>query len=391
MKVTKRDGSTEAVKLDKILSRIKRQTYSLDAKFIEPMNIAKIVIDGLYDGITSEQLDILAAETAASMTSQHPDYSILAARLEISRLQKDVPKSFYEVIKNLYNHVDPRSGRSLGSISDELMSIVEQNHVDIEEAIIHDRDFNYDYFGYKTLEKSYLLKINNKVAETPQHMLMRVSLGIHGDDIESAIKTYDLMSQKYMTHATPTLFNSGTNFPQMSSCFLITVKDDSIDGIYDTLKTCALISKNAGGIGLAIHNIRAKGTHIKGTNGSSNGIIPMIKVFNETANYVDQCFASDTMISKENSEIKISELKIGDKVNTSNGEDEIIDIKTSIKQTITVLTNKGKIEVTPNHIFLALKNGKNEDNVKEKIRTGLLKIEWIEAQNLTSNDLLLNK
>ena len=288
MEVIKRDGSRERVKLDKILNRVKKQCYGLNMDYIEPMEIAKKVIHGLYDGITSIELDTLAAETAAALTPTHPDYSILASRICVTSLHKRTPKSFSSVIEQLYNYVDPKTGLNAPMIADDVYEIIMNNSKDIDSQIIADRDLDYDYFGFKTLEKSYLLKIDGQPSERPQQMLMRVAIGIHKNDLASAYKTYDLMSQGYFTHATPTLFNSGTRRPQLSSCFLVSMDDDSIQGIYKTLSDVAQISKNAGGIGLHIHNVRGTGAYIKGTNGTSNGIIPMLKVFNETARYVDQ-------------------------------------------------------------------------------------------------------
>jgi ribonucleoside-diphosphate reductase alpha chain len=246
------------------------------------------VIEGLYDGVTTSELDNLAAEIAATMTTAHPDYAKLAARISVSNLHKNTKKSFSETMADLYTYVNPRTNKKAPLLSDETYKIIAKNAEFLDSTIIYNRDFHYDYFGFKTLERSYLLKLNGKVAERPQHMLMRVSIGIHMEDLDSAIETYNLMSKKYFTHATPTLFNSGTPKPQMSSCFLLTTKDDSIDGIYDTLKQTAKISQSAGGIGLSIHNIRATGSYIAGTNGTSNGIVPMLRVFNDTARYVDQ-------------------------------------------------------------------------------------------------------
>ena len=288
MEVTKRDGAKERVKLDKILNRVKKQSYGLNMDYIEPMEIAKKVIHGLYDGISSVELDTLAAETAAALTPTHPDYSILASRICVTSLHKRTPKSFSTVIDQLYNYVDPKTGLKAPMIADDVYDIIMKNSKDIDSQIIADRDLDYDYFGFKTLEKSYLLKIDGLPAERPQQMLMRVAIGIHKEDLASAYKTYDLMSQGYFTHATPTLFNAGTRRPQLSSCFLVSMDRDSIQGIYKTLSDVAQISKNAGGIGLHIHNVRGTGAYIRGTNGTSNGIIPMLKVFNETARYVDQ-------------------------------------------------------------------------------------------------------
>ncbi len=288
MEVIKRDGRREAVKFDKITARIEKLSYSLDRNYVDPVQISMKVINGIYDGVTTVELDNLAAEICATLATVHPDYAILAARIAISNLQKNTVKSFSRTMKKLYEYIDPKTGENAGLISEETYQIIKKYANELNSAIIYDRDFNYDYFGFKTLERSYLLKMDGQVVERPQHMLMRVAVGIHGEDIDSVMETYNLMSEKWFTHATPTLFNAGTPKPQMSSCFLVSMKDDSIDGIYDTLKQCAKISQSAGGIGLSIHNIRATGSYIKGTNGYSNGIIPMLKVFNDTARYIDQ-------------------------------------------------------------------------------------------------------
>ena len=287
MYVVKRDGKKESVKFDKITARLEKLIYGLD-KLVDPIRVAKRVIENIKDGISTQELDSLAAETAASLTTVHPDYALLASRVAVSNLHKETKKSFSRTMKALYEYEDPKTGENASLIAEDVYAIIKKNAALLDSTIIYDRDFKYDYFGFKTLERSYLLKINGKVAERPQHMLMRVSVGIHKEDIESAIKTYNLMSERWFTHATPTLFNAGTPKPQMSSCFLLTMKDDSIDGIYDTLKQCAKISQSAGGIGLSIHNVRATGSYIKGTNGTSNGIVPMLRVFNDTARYVDQ-------------------------------------------------------------------------------------------------------
>jgi ribonucleoside-diphosphate reductase alpha chain len=288
MFVIKRDGRRESVKFDKVTARIERLCYGLDPIFVQPVEVAMKVVAGIYDGVSTFELDNLAAETAASMTTKHPDYAILAARIAISNLHKNSLKSFSGTMKLLYQYIDPKTGENASLISKETWKVIQANAALLDSSIIYDRDFGYDYFGYKTLEKSYLMKLNGKIVERPQHMLMRVAVGIHGEEIEKAIETYHLLSEKWFTHATPTLFNAGTPKPQLSSCFLLTMKDDSIDGIYDTLKQTARISQSAGGIGLSIHNIRATGSYIKGTNGTSNGIIPMLRVFNDTARYVDQ-------------------------------------------------------------------------------------------------------
>lgn len=288
MYVIKRDGRQESVKFDKITARIQKLCYGLDPNHVDSVSVAMKVIQGIFPGVTTAQLDNLAAETAASMTTRHPDYALLASRIAISNLHKNTKKSFSETMKDLYLYVDSKTGHAAPLIADDVHEIIQANADELDSTIIYDRDFGYDYFGFKTLEKSYLLKIDGSVAERPQHMLMRVSVGIHKGDIAQAIKTYELMSERWFTHATPTLFNAGTPKPQMSSCFLLTMQDDSIDGIYDTLKQCAKISQSAGGIGLSIHNVRATGSYIRGTNGTSNGIVPMLRVFNDTARYVDQ-------------------------------------------------------------------------------------------------------
>lgn len=288
MYVIKRDGSKESIKFDKITARIQKLCYALDPIHVQPVEVAMKVIQGIYPGVTTSELDNLAAETAASMTVKHPDYALLASRIAVSNLHKNTEKSFSKTMEVLYRYLDPKTGAKASLLADDVFEIIQNNAQLLDSSIIYDRDFGYDYFGFKTLERSYLLKIDGKVAERPQHMLMRVSVGIHKDDVTSAIETYNLMSERWFTHATPTLFNSGTPKPQMSSCFLLTVKEDSIDGIYDTLKNCAKISQSAGGIGLSIHNVRATGSYIKGTNGTSNGIIPMLRVYNDTARYVDQ-------------------------------------------------------------------------------------------------------
>ncbi|WP_299672479.1 ribonucleoside-diphosphate reductase subunit alpha [uncultured Tenacibaculum sp.] len=287
MYVVKRDGRKEPVMFDKITERVKKMCYGLNS-IVDPVKVAMRVIEGLYDGVTTSELDNLAAEVAATMTTAHPDYAKLAARIAVSNLHKNTKKSFTETMTDLYNYINPRTGKKAPLLADDVYEIIMKNADKLDSTIIYSRDFNYDYFGFKTLERSYLLKLNGQISERPQQMLMRVSIGIHKEDIDEAIATYELMSKKYFTHATPTLFNSGTPKPQMSSCFLLQMQDDSIDGIYNTLKQTAKISQSAGGIGLSIHNIRATGSYIAGTNGTSNGIVPMLRVFNDTARYVDQ-------------------------------------------------------------------------------------------------------
>lgn len=287
MYVIKRDGRKESVKFDKITGRVTKMCYGLNP-IVDPTKIAMKVIEGVYDGVSTSELDNLAAEIAATNATTHPDYALLASRIAVSNLHKNTKKSFSDTMRDLYEYIDPKTGQNAGLLADDVFEIIRNNAPLLDSTIIYDRDFNFDYFGFKTLERSYLLKINGKVAERPQHLFMRVSVGIHKGDLEQVVRTYNMMSEGWFTHATPTLFNAGTPKPQMSSCFLLQMKDDSIAGIYDTLKQCALISQSAGGIGLSMHNIRAKGSYIKGTNGTSNGIVPMLKVFNDTARYVDQ-------------------------------------------------------------------------------------------------------
>lgn len=287
MFVVKRDGRKEPIMFDKITARVKKLCYDLNP-LVDPVRVAMRVIEGLYDGVTTSELDNLASEIAATMTTSHPDYAQLAARISVSNLHKNTKKSFSETMTDLYKYVNPRTGKDAPLLSDEVYNIIQKNKEVLDSSIIYNRDFGYDFFGFKTLERSYLLKLNGEIVERPQHMLMRVSIGIHMEDIDSVLETYELMSKRFFTHATPTLFNSGTPKPQMSSCFLLAMQDDSIDGIYDTLKQTAKISQSAGGIGLSIHNVRATGSYISGTNGTSNGIVPMLRVYNDTARYVDQ-------------------------------------------------------------------------------------------------------
>jgi len=288
MQVLKRDGRREEVSFDKITARLKKMSYGLDTDYVSIIEVAKKVIMGLYDGVSTVELDNLAAETAATMATIHPDYALLAARVAVSNLHRETDKSFSKVVTDLYHYVDPKTGDRAGLIGEETFNIVQKHKVKLDSAIIFDRDFDFDYFGFKTLERSYLMRMHGRVVERPQHLFMRVAVGIHGENIDAAIETYNLMSERWFIHATPTLFNAGTPKPQLSSCFLLSMTEDSIGGIFETLQRCALISQSAGGIGLSIHNVRATGSYIKGTGGTSNGVIPMLRVFNDTARYVDQ-------------------------------------------------------------------------------------------------------
>ncbi|TNE69578.1 MAG: ribonucleoside-diphosphate reductase subunit alpha [Bacteroidetes bacterium] len=288
MHVIKRSGRKENVSFDKITARLRKLCYGLDTSYVNIIEVSKKVIMGLYDGVTTVELDNLAAETAATMATIHPDYAKMAARIAVSNLHKETDKSFSKVVQLLYKYVDPKTGDRAGLIGEDTYKVVQKYKDRLDSSIIYDRDFEFDYFGFKTLERSYLMRMDGKVVERPQHMFMRVAVGIHGEDIEAAIETYNLMSERWFIHATPTLFNAGSPKPQLSSCFLLSMTEDSINGIFETLKRCALISQSAGGIGLSIHNVRATGSYIKGTGGTSNGIIPMLRVFNDSARYVDQ-------------------------------------------------------------------------------------------------------
>lgn len=288
MFVVKRDGRKEPVSFDKIKRRVEQLCSGLNSKYIDAIEICKKVIQGLYDGVTTATLDNLAAETAASMSVQHPDYAILAARIAVSNLHKNTNKSFAATVRQLHEYVDPKTGQAAALISDETAAIVHKHRRRLDEAIRNERDYEFDYFGFKTLERSYLMRLGEQVVERPQYMFMRAAVGIHGEDIDAAIETYEMMSQKWFIHATPTLFHAGTPRAQMSSCYLIAMSEDSITGIFETLTRCAKISQSAGGIGVSIHNIRAKGSYIRGTGGQSNGIVPMLRVYNDTARYVDQ-------------------------------------------------------------------------------------------------------
>lgn len=391
MDVIKRDGSKEPVRFDKISSRIKKQTYGMN-ELVDSDEVARKVIAGIYDGVTSEELDKLSAETAAALIPVHPDYSTLAARLAITALYKRVPKDFSIVIDSLYNYINPRTGEPSGMISEEVYNVIKNHASELNSMIVHDRDFNIDYFGYKTLERAYLLKINGLPAETPQQMYMRVSVGIWGDNLEMVQKTYEMMSQGLFTHATPTLFNAGTNKPQLSSCFLLDI-EDSIEGIYKTLSDCAHISQNAGGIGLNIHKVRAKGSYIKGTNGTSNGIIPMLKVFNETARYVDQCFVPDTLINTENGLTNICDINPGDKVFTTSGYESVLNVKefdSSDRDLYKLSDGENHVLVTEEHPFLCVKTDDNDVNlIREKIKAGTLHLEWVNAKDLSSEYMVV--
>ncbi len=288
MKVKKRDGSLEEMRYDKITRRMQYFCDDLDIEYVDPTLVTLKVTQGIYDGISTVELDILAAETAASLVTTHPDYAKLAGRLAVSNLHKTTPKKFSQAIKELHSFIEPKTGKESSLIDDNVAKFVHQNREVLDGAIRQERDLDFDYFGFKTLERSYLLKIGKRIVERPQYMYMRVAVGICNGNLEMALRIYDDLSQHFYTHATPTLFNAGTRRPQMSSCFLIGNKGDDIDGLFDTIKDVAKISKWAGGIGLHVHDVRAKGSYIKGTGGESDGLLPMMKTYNEVARWINQ-------------------------------------------------------------------------------------------------------
>jgi ribonucleotide reductase alpha subunit len=394
--VTKRNGKREPLMLDKILDRINQQTYGLDGKWIVPFDVAQKVIEGITPDIETRVLDLLAMETAASLTSKHPDYSILAARLAITSLHKETKKSFSETMNDLYSYVNPKTGKHSPIVSKKFLDIVNEFTDELDSAIVHSKDHMFDYFGYKVLEKSYLLKLDGKVAERPQYMYMRTAIQIWGRNIQKAIETYNLMSEGYYTHATPTLFNSGTTRPQLSSCFLLDTENDSIEGIFNTLKESAQISKNAGGIGISFNKVRAKGTYIAGTNGTSNGIVPFLKIFNETARAVDQCFTSHSKVITENGIISISEIKEGDKVLTTDGSYHSVLKKKEFEkideELVVIKTKSGINKVTKDHQILVVRNlpkSIEQRYIISGIKNGSYSVEWVSANELLETDKIL--
>lgn len=393
MHVVKRDGAKETVKLEKISKRIERQCR--DLKHVDAISIAQKVVQGLYDGVTSKELDKLATETAYAMTVNHPEYDKLATRLAISALHKDTESSFSTVVNKLYNVKDTKGNRK-PMIDEKVYKFIKKNAHLLDSAIDYSRDFLFDFFGFKTLERSYLLKIDGKIVERPQMMWMRVACGIHAydNDIDGVMNTYKMLSTLQATHATPTLFNAGTPKNQLSSCFLISMKEDSINGIYDTVKEVAQISQSAGGIGLHIHDIRSKGSNIYGTNGTSNGIVPMLKVFESTCRYVDQCFAPNTLIETSRGMKAIENIiPKEDEVMTSSGFNKVLDKKEfDVNEEIyEIQTVDGNVNCTGEHLFMVIENKENhsEDILKEKIKRGLLNIIWKTAKDLSEKDMIL--
>ena len=395
MYVTKRNGDREYVAFDKILRRIKTIGTEIDIK-INYSSLAMKVIDQLYSGISTTKIDELSAEQCASLASTHQDYNILAGRIIVSNHHKNTKESFYEVMKDLYNNSDIH-GVNCPIVTREMFDLVEKHREKLENSIVFDRDYLIDYFGFKTLERAYLMKIKNKIVERPQHMWMRVSLGIHKNNIDRVLETYEFMSQKYFTHATPTLYNAGTPKPQLSSCYLLAMESDSIGGIYNTLKDCAMISKWAGGIGLHIHNVRASGSEIRGTNGTSNGIVPMLKVFNNTAKYVDQCVVPETKIYTTKGVIDIQDCEVGEtEIFNVNGEEEVI--KDVLEHdydgellTIKTLHSIFPLKITPMHPVYAIQNqtkGLNYQVIKNRLSKNITECEWVEAKDLDCNSMI---
>jgi ribonucleoside-diphosphate reductase alpha subunit len=395
MYVVKRNGEREVVSFDKILQRIKKCGMEVGIK-INYTSLVMKVIDQLFDGISTTKIDELTAEQCASMASIHPDYNTLAGRIIVSNHHKNTNPLFSEVVCNLYEYHD-KHNKSSPLVSRELYLII-NNNPNYDNICDYDRDYLIDYFGFKTLERSYLMKINKTIVERPQHMWLRVAIGIHGDNVEKVKETYELMSQKYFTHATPTLFNAGTPHPQLSSCYLIAMENDSIEGIYNTLKDCAMISKWAGGIGLHIHNVRASGSHIRGTNGSSNGIVPMLKVFNNTAKYVDQCLHPETIIYTSHGPTQIQNCSIGEtKIFNLNGETETIQNVLEHSYTgelleIETMHSIFPLKVTPEHPIYVLRNqqkGLNYKVIKNRLDKNISQFEWVDAKELDETDMVV--
>jgi ribonucleoside-diphosphate reductase alpha subunit len=395
MYVVKRDGQREIVSFDKILKRIKTLGQEVGIQINYTTLVIK-VIDQLYDGISTTKIDELMAAQCASLASTHPDYNILAGRIAVSSHQKNTSSSFLDVMTRLYNYTDKHGSQS-PLVTKDFMAHVLLNADAIEAAIDYSRDYLIDYFGFKTLERAYLMSVNREIVERPQHMWMRVAIGIHGANIDRVKETYDLMSQKYFTHATPTLFNAGTPHPQLSSCFLLAMENDSIDGIYSTLRDCALISKWAGGIGLHVHNVRAKGSHIRGTNGSSNGIVPMLRVFNNTAKYVDQCVHPETMVYTTRGPKQIQHCVAGETAILNRlGEPEVVQAALDHAyegETLTIKTASATpLRITPEHPVYVLRDASKYTaaSLQSALEKQHIQFEWMEAKEINTDDYIVH-
>lgn len=392
--VIKRNGREEKVSFDKVLKRI--ENLSDTTMKVDPYMVAQKTISGIFPGVNTRELDSLAAEISAHLSTLHPDYDTLASRISISNLQKETSDDFVNVMEREWSYINPKTKKSNPLISRETLNIAKKHRDRIQSTIDYSRDFRYNYFGFKTLENKYLCRIDGKIIERPQHMLMRVAIGIHGDDIESILETYNYMSIGAFTHATPTLFNAGTERPQMSSCFLMTIKDD-LENIYSRIGDCATISKYAGGIGVSIHSIRSDGSFIGGTNGSSNGIVPMLRVLNETARYVDQCFHPSTQIYNYGGGLtKISELKINDSVITEGGMrgtvSKILKYNQPSSRCYKIKTKNSSVVVTDQHQLLSLRTPATHcewSDIESRIDAGLYIVTWNDVSTLEKNDFLV--
>lgn len=398
MKVKKRDGSFEEMRYDKITRRITIFCEDLNMQYVDPTYVTLKVTQGIYDGISTAELDVLAAETAASLVTTHPDYSKLAGRLAVSNLHKTTPKKFSQAIKELYSFIEPKTGKESSLISDEVYKFVMENKEVIDGVINQDRDLNFDYFGFKTLERSYLLKIGTRVVERPQYMYMRVAVGICKGDLSMAIKVYDDLSQHYYTHATPTLFNAGTRRPQMSSCFLIANKGDDIDGLFQTIGDVAKISKWAGGIGLHVHDVRGKGAYIKGTGGESDGLVPMMKTYNEVARWINQCFAPETLLYTNNGIKRIDQIQRGDLVLTKDRNYAEIGEVFSYHQNGGVIEIETKstlkpLRLTDSHPLFGFKNtynriGRQNSEYLNQLEKGIITPDWNDSGEYKVGDFI---
>jgi hypothetical protein len=395
MKVKKRDGSLEEMRYDKITRRISVFCSDLNLEYIDPTYVTLKVTQGIYDGISTTELDVLAAETAAAMVTTHPDYAILAGRLAVSNLHKTTHKKFSQCIKELHSFVEPKTGKESSLIDTDIYKFVIENKEVLDGAIRQERDLEFDYFGYKTLERSYLLKIGERVVERPQYLYMRVAVGICKGDINEALRIYDDLSGHFYTHATPTLFNAGTLRPQMSSCFLIGNKGDDIDGLFDTIKDVAKISKWAGGIGLHVHDVRAKGSYIKGTGGQSDGLLPMMKTYNEVARWINQCFESETLIHTKDGKKSIGDLTEEDYVLTMDGTFHQVYSNDTFNYNGELLnfeTTNGNATLKGDHPMLVIQNvsDKTDDEIKKLMKLNIIKPIWIDAEKISDKDIILS-